>query len=146
METAGSYVADGIEAEKAGQINKAIEAYEKCIELQFEGNHPYDRLAIIYRKQGQYDDEIRVLEKAIWVFKNLAYQLRADVPKKLMRFKERLVTVQELKIKKEPEAKIVPPKKQELNVKNWKRKLLEYWRVSEKEYESFKKRTGSPYV
>jgi len=43
METAGSYVADGIESEKAGQINKAIEAYEKCIELQFEGNHPYDR-------------------------------------------------------------------------------------------------------
>jgi len=49
--------------------------------------------SIIYRKQGQYDDEIRVLEKAIWVFENLAYQLRADDSKKLMRFKERLVKV-----------------------------------------------------
>jgi tetratricopeptide (TPR) repeat protein len=145
METAGSCVADGIEAEKAGQIDKAIEAYEKCIELQFEGNHPYDRLAIIYRKQGQYDDEIRVLEKAIWIFENLAYQLRADVPKKLMRFKERLVRAQELKIIKEPEAKIVRSQKQELNVRNWKRKLLEYWKVGEKQYESFKKRISSPY-
>ena len=41
METAGSYVANGIEADKADQIAKAIDAYEKCIELQFEGNHPY---------------------------------------------------------------------------------------------------------
>jgi len=80
METAGSYVANGIEAEKADQIAKAIDAYEKCIELQFERNHPYDRLATIYRKQGQYDNEIRVLEKAIWVFENVAYSLRGDVP------------------------------------------------------------------
>jgi tetratricopeptide (TPR) repeat protein len=145
METAGSYVANGIEAEKAGQIAKAIDAYEKCIELQFEGNHPYDRLAITYRKQGQYDDEIRVLEKAIWVFENVAYSLRGDVPKKLIRFKERLVKAQELKIKKKPNAKIVRPTKQELNISNWKRKLFEYWKVSEKQYESFKKRTGSPY-
>ena len=145
METAGSYVANGIEAEKAGQIAKAIDAYEKCIELQFEGNHPYDRLAITYRKQGQYDDEIRVLEKAIWVFENVAYSLRGDVPKKLIRFKERLVKAQELKIKKKPNAKIVRPTKQELNISNWKRKLFEYWKVSEKQYESFKKKTGSPY-
>jgi tetratricopeptide (TPR) repeat protein len=145
METAGSYVADGIEAEKVGQIDKAIEEYEKCIELQFEGNHPYNRLAIIYRKQGQYDDEIRVLEKAIWVFENVAYSLRCDVPKKLMHFKERLIRAQELKIKKESDAKILLSQKRELNIKNWKRKLLKYWKVSEKQYESFKKRTGSPY-
>ena len=73
METAGSYVANGIEAENAGQIEKAIEAYKKFIELQFDGNRSYDRLAIIYRKQGQYDDEVRVLEKAIWVFENVAF-------------------------------------------------------------------------
>jgi tetratricopeptide (TPR) repeat protein len=143
--TAGSHIAKGIEAEKACQIDEAIEAYEKCIELQFDGNRPYDRLAIIYRKRGQYDDEIRVLEKAIWVFENVAYQLRSDVPKKLRRFKERLVKAQELKMKNEPNAKIVRLKKQELNVSNWKTRLFEYWKVGERQYESFKNKTGSPY-
>ena len=67
MGPAGSHIAKGIEAEKVCQIDKAIEAYEKCIELQFDGNRPYDRLAIIYRKRGQYDDEIRVLERSPFV-------------------------------------------------------------------------------
>jgi tetratricopeptide (TPR) repeat protein len=59
----------GIELEKAGKIDEAIELYEKNVEENFIGSHPYNRLAIIYRKHGQIDDEVRVLEKAVSVFK-----------------------------------------------------------------------------
>ena len=60
----------GIELEKKGKIDEAIELYEKNIEEEFDGTHPYTRLAIIYRKKGLLKDEIRVLEKAKIVLKN----------------------------------------------------------------------------
>jgi len=42
---------DGIEFEKKGEIEKAIRLYEKNVEEDFEGSHPYDRLAVIYKKK-----------------------------------------------------------------------------------------------
>jgi tetratricopeptide (TPR) repeat protein len=60
----------GIELEKKCKIDKAIELYEKNIEEEFDGTHPYIRLAIIYRKKGLLKDEIRVLEKAKIILKN----------------------------------------------------------------------------
>lgn len=54
----------GIKLEKKGKIDEAIELYEKNINEEFYGSHPYERLAIIYRKKGLFDDEIRVLRKA----------------------------------------------------------------------------------
>lgn len=79
--------AEGIEAEKNGDINLAIALYEKNISNGFNGSHPYKRLAIIYRKQKKYDDEIRVLQAAI---KNTS---------KSEWFTNRLTQVQELKAK-----------------------------------------------
>lgn len=81
---------EGIRLEKEGKTDKAIELYEANIKENFEGNHPYDRLAIIYRKQGRIDDEIRVLEKAIWGFKNIVYKERGDRLPKLEKFNKRL--------------------------------------------------------
>ena len=89
----------GIELEKAGQIDRAIELYERNIEENFDENHPYDRLAIIYRQRNQIDDEIRVLEKAIWVFENVVYKGRMDRLPKLERFKKRLEMATSLKSK-----------------------------------------------
>ncbi|MCB2340873.1 hypothetical protein [Clostridium estertheticum] len=86
----------GIEYEKSSELNKAINLYEKNIAENFEGNHPYDRLAIIYRKQGKLEDEIRVLQKAIFVFENIVYKSRMDRKPKLEKFKKRLVKVHEL--------------------------------------------------
>jgi tetratricopeptide (TPR) repeat protein len=80
----------GIEFEKLGKVAEAIELYEKNIENNFEGNHPYDRLAIIYRKNKDIINEIRVLEKAIYVFENIVYLQRGDRLPKLGRFKIRL--------------------------------------------------------
>jgi tetratricopeptide (TPR) repeat protein len=80
----------GIKLEKEGKIDKAIKLYEKNIEEEFDGSHPYTRLAIIYSKKGLLDDEIRVLKKAVWVFENIVYKDRSDRLPKLDRFKKRL--------------------------------------------------------
>ena len=89
----------GIEFEKGVQIDKAIEMYEINMEEKFEGNHPYDRLAIIYRKRNQIHDEVRVLEKAIWVFENVVYEERGDRLPKLQKFMKRLEIAKKLKEK-----------------------------------------------
>jgi len=86
----------GIELEKKGDLDEAIKLYEQNIKENFEGNHPYDRLSIIYRKRGQIKDEIRVLEKAIWVFENIVSMERADRQVKLMKFKNRLEKAKKL--------------------------------------------------
>jgi tetratricopeptide (TPR) repeat protein len=80
----------GIELERAGEVEKAIELYEANISEEFEGNHPYDRLAIIYRKYGRIDDEIRVLQEAIQVFRINVNEHRMDREPKLENFKKRL--------------------------------------------------------
>ena len=89
----------GIELEKGGQVDQAIELYERNVAENFEGSHPYNRLAIIYRKRKQIDDEIRVLKKAIWVFENVVYNDRGDRLPKLEKFKKRLEKAKELKEK-----------------------------------------------
>lgn len=88
---------EGIRLEKEGQVDMAIELYEANISENFEGSHPYDRLAIIYRKRKQIDDEIRVLEKAIWVYENVASKARSDRLPKLERFRQRLEKARKLK-------------------------------------------------
>ena len=55
----------GKELEKSGNTDEAIKLYEQNIKEGFIGAHPYNRLAIIYRKRSQFDDEISVLKKAI---------------------------------------------------------------------------------
>jgi len=80
----------GRELEKEFKIDEAIELYEKNIKEEFDGNYPYERLAIIYSKKRLLEDEIRVLEKAVWVFENIVYKGRSDRSPKLDRFKKRL--------------------------------------------------------
>ncbi len=80
----------GIELEKTNRIDDAIALYEANLADNNEGSHPYDRLAIIYRRRKQYDDEIRVLEKAIAVFENVLHNERNVGSPKVARFKKRL--------------------------------------------------------
>ncbi|MFZ4897300.1 tetratricopeptide repeat protein [Enterococcus durans] len=84
---------NGIELEKSGNIDQAIQLYEKNIKHRFQGNHPYDRLAIIYRKRKDSVNEKRVLEIAIDVFTNDVPKSRPDRLKKLNRFKDRLAKI-----------------------------------------------------
>lgn len=88
----------GRELEKSGKIDEAIELYERNVSDRFEGNYPYDRLAIIYRKRRDYDNEIRVLRTAVEVFEN-NQSMRKDISPKIDRFKKRLHTANKLKQK-----------------------------------------------
>jgi len=59
----------GKEYEKLGKIKLAINTYEKNIEGDcYLATHSFDRLMILYRKDKDYDNEIRVIERAIEVF------------------------------------------------------------------------------
>ena len=57
----------GIEFEKGGDVEEAISLYESNVADWFSGNHPYDRLRVIYTRQGQILDAIRVCESFVKV-------------------------------------------------------------------------------
>lgn len=98
----------GAEFEKTGDFDKAIEVYEENVAESFKGNHPYDRLATIYKNQNDIDNEIRVLEKAIIVFEEITLEDRLEGLPKLFRFKNRLEKAIETKkqLAKQKKAKL----------------------------------------
>lgn len=64
----------GTAYEKQGKIKLAIKTYEKNIEGDcYQATHSFDRLMILYRKAKDYDNELRVCEKAIQVLKYNRY-------------------------------------------------------------------------
>lgn len=58
----------GINCEKKGDINGAIEAYEENIKIGYQATHAYDRLRIIYRKIRDWDNMDRVIKRYAEVF------------------------------------------------------------------------------
>ena len=76
----------GIEFEKQGMPDKAAELYEQNVADGVDTPHPYDRLAIIYRRQKRLDDEIRVLEKGIEIFTKRGWKV-SDWQKQLAKAK-----------------------------------------------------------
>jgi hypothetical protein len=56
---------DAIALEKAGLPDAAAVLYEANIKDQFDGSHPYERLRIIYSKQGKIEDALRVCKTYI---------------------------------------------------------------------------------
>jgi tetratricopeptide (TPR) repeat protein len=56
------------EAEEAGDVNKAIRFYEQNIREDHADKFAFERLMIIYRKQKEYKDELRVIKRGIEVF------------------------------------------------------------------------------
>lgn len=84
----------GKEAEKRGDIDTAIKLYERNINNFSDTPFPYTRLAIIYRKQKKYAEEVRVLRIAINVFSKID---RPGADNRLQEFKDRLVKAEELR-------------------------------------------------
>ena len=80
----------GKQLEKDGKILDAIGLYEANISENFEGSFPYRRLAILYRKRKLWSEEVRVLEKAIFVFNSFISSGRNDIKPKLKEFREGL--------------------------------------------------------
>ncbi len=58
-------------AESQKDFKKAIEAYEKLILEEYEYRQPYERLIIIYRKLKWEEEEIDILNRAIFFFEAL---------------------------------------------------------------------------
>lgn len=94
-------IVKGREAEGIGDLYGAIKAYTLLVKQKYDGTEPYDRLCIIYRKQGEYQQEYDVLQKAISLFVRLSKTSpRDDILPKLEKFKERRVKLLKLAEKK----------------------------------------------
>jgi len=78
----------GKSLESAGKLDKAIELYEANVVDWFSGNHPYDRLRIIYTKRKQYAEAIRVCRAFVTVADTLLEQgsKRGDLAPKREKF------------------------------------------------------------
>lgn len=63
-------------------VQKAIKEYERYVDAKQAKDAAYKRLCVLYRKANDYDNEVRVIETAIEVFK--------DNEKKLPYFEKRL--------------------------------------------------------
>lgn len=64
----------GIAFEKEGKILQAIKVYEQNIagESPYPATHSFDRLMVLYRKQKDYHNEIRVIQIAIQTFPSMS--------------------------------------------------------------------------
>lgn len=60
----------GISFEKAGKIKSAIRVYEENIADGFPAHHSYKRLMVLYHKAKDYENEERVIYRALDVFGN----------------------------------------------------------------------------
>ena len=70
----------GIAFEKAGDIDAAVKLYEENIKPGcYPAMHSFDRLLVIYRRNGDYKNELRVCKRAVTVFKKIdKYKDRLD--------------------------------------------------------------------
>ena len=66
-------------------LQKAIKEYERYAEAKMPKDAPYKRLCVLYRKENDYDNEVRVIKTAIEVF---------DGTKKVDYFKKRLAKLE----------------------------------------------------
>ncbi len=80
----------GKKFEKEDELEKACACYEGCVKNRFNGNGPYDRLIILYRKLDRPDDVLRIVKRAINIFEKVAKQGRSDGAKKLEKYQIQL--------------------------------------------------------
>ena len=64
---------------------KAIKEYERYVEAKQPKDAPYKRLCVLYRRENDYDNEVRVIKTAIEVFEGT---------KKVDYFKKRLAKLE----------------------------------------------------
>lgn len=74
----------GIKSEKFGDFEAAIALYEQNVNARFDGSHPYERLLVIYRRDGRDKDMRRVAAACIANVPNMPPKL-AEKCAKLMR-------------------------------------------------------------
>ena len=57
------------QAERDDNFDKAVKLYEQNIREDYADEFAFERLMIIYRKQKEYKDELRVIKRGIEMFK-----------------------------------------------------------------------------
>ncbi len=79
---------NGITLEKQGEVDKAIALYEENISDLFGGDHPYDRLRVIYSKQKRFSEAIRVCRAFVKIADTLLQEgsQRSDLKPKREKF------------------------------------------------------------
>ena len=85
-----------------GKLEKALELYEGLAQDASTLAGVYFRPAIIYRKLKRYDDEVRLLERFIWVWENVATYHGKELM--IAKAQERIGKAQALKAKAEAKA------------------------------------------
>ena len=76
----------GIECERYGNIAEAMAIYEQNIELGYPAHHAFKRLLVLYRKDRDYSNELRVAQRACRVFpKEQSYKDRREKIKELQK-------------------------------------------------------------
>jgi tetratricopeptide (TPR) repeat protein len=84
---------EGMDLERSGQIERAVELYERNVAEGFEGDWPYGRLVAYYEKEGRLDEAERILQRAIDVFKASKRRTPEDRRATLAAFRGRLRVV-----------------------------------------------------
>jgi tetratricopeptide (TPR) repeat protein len=75
---------EGMALEKEGKIKEAIEVYEKNLKNPYPARMSYDRLMILYHKEKDYENELRVINLACAKFTDEKYPIRKEKTIKLM--------------------------------------------------------------
>ena len=60
----------GVEYEELGKEAAAVKLYEANVRDQFEGIHPYERLRVIYDRDGRHEEILRICRSFISHGKN----------------------------------------------------------------------------
>lgn len=67
----------GIQQEKEGKIDEAIETYEQNVKIGYPAHHSYKRLMVLYSKKHDKENELRITRLAVEKFpEELEYQKR----------------------------------------------------------------------
>lgn len=74
-----SLIEQAKEYESVKDWDNAIELYEQCINYKCDSKEPYDRLILLYRKKRQKENEIRILQLSLELFKtDNKYEIRLN--------------------------------------------------------------------
>lgn len=67
-------------AEEAGNLSKAVKLYEQNIKENYADKFAFERLMIIYRKQKDFKDELRVINRGVELFQeNMTEHLKQSL-------------------------------------------------------------------
>ncbi len=92
-----------MEAEQKGDVDLAISLYEQSVAEEFVEAHPYERLANLYDRRGEYAETLRVTERFIALAKS------GRMPKGAQRSADRRLAEFEARAEKYRGAGGVPP-------------------------------------